>query len=430
MALSRILSSKSTPPRDESTTMPLLSTSPSRNLGSRSTRGQKILFESRILIMICSITLSLVILFKFVVVPRKSISNTDDELDSRVNSISIAIEHESRIFRENEIFSEYPLSTRSFEDVRMSYTKADEIERPLELVYVPDNFRSVYNPQTMDDLYALADRLIAPAFGHNFQRNANIAIVTVCIEMDICELTGRNHKIYSEKHGYDVLRLTDAVVGVQPKMVKFLVLAFAMKQGYDWALMLDADTLITDMDMSLENFIGIVKPTNETSLIVTRGGDFRQIHIINNGVFLLRNTAWSEKHLYDIWTSRFVFTRFLGRTLVDQPLQASLLLASKELSWPPVDVEEVGNHVTVTSLGLNGFRRNLLQFPDDANDDRAWKPGDFIAHFVSDRKYSSIIDLIKQEHLPGLIPVKERCALHSINSILPLILYFHPFPCA
>ena len=143
-------------------------------------------------------------------------------------------------------------------------------------------------------------------------------------------------------HGYDSVVLTQSVEGVPPKMLKYLLLAWALDHGYEWVFMMDADSLITTNSITLESLLEEFQPSPSTNLIVTRGGQWKKAHALNNGIFFLKNTPWSWNHCFEIFTSKWSFTRFLGKTLMDQPIQMSLLLAQHELTWPPVQEEERG----------------------------------------------------------------------------------------
>jgi hypothetical protein len=71
-----------------------------------------------------------------------------------------------------------------------------------------------------------------------------IVVVEVCIGMEICDLSQQNHIAYCERHGYDYLLLDELVPGVHPKFLKFLALAWALNNGYEWVMMLEADALL------------------------------------------------------------------------------------------------------------------------------------------------------------------------------------------
>ena len=192
-------------------------------------------------------------------------------------------------------FGGQPISSRSFEEVRSTFTMASEQKIPLELVELPDDFTGNYKPATVDEFMALAHTIFSNTrkFGKlpRGKRKTDYAVVSICTGMDLCDLVIPNHIQYTSKHGYDYLLATNNADGVPPKALKYLLLAWALDRGYEWVLMLDADAVFTNVDITLPSLIAGLQPTNETSLIVTRGGDWKHFHPINNGVFLIDGTT-------------------------------------------------------------------------------------------------------------------------------------------
>jgi len=209
------------------------------------------------------------------------------------------------------------------------------------------------------------------------------------------------------------------VDGLHPKMLKYVLATWALSQGYDWIMMLDGDALVSDQTISLESFLAREMTSNTTCLITTRGSYFREVHVINNGVLLLRNNKWTLQHLFEIFSSRFVFTRFLSLKLVDQPIQASLLVAKHEIKWPPVSETEKSRRVMIVSgRHLNAFRRvgsTERQVSDEVSN-RAWQPGDYIAHFVSSTstsrahvtRFNSMYAFMEEQGMAHDLPLDKR----------------------
>jgi hypothetical protein len=255
-------------------------------------------------------------------------------------------------------FVDIPLSERSYSQVRDSYSTATELKQPMAVVRLPDDFQGDYQPTSIGDFRALSHTLLDGMF-KEAKRSSDYAIVCICIDIDICALTEPNHRAYASKHRYDYLYVSKEVKGVPPKMLKYLALAWAMDRGYEWSLMIDADAIITNSTKTIPSLISDVEPTDESSLIATRGGNWQDVHALNNGIFLLRNTEWSMRHCFEVFTSKYSYTRFLGKTLIDQPVQLSLLVAQRELSWPPTSEVETGKHVMIVpKRHLNSFRRD------------------------------------------------------------------------
>jgi len=314
----------------------------------------------------------------------------------------------------DRVFGGLPISTRDFQEVRKTYTTKDEIHRRLEVVKLPDDFgRQKSHLNNIEEFSKFA----AGLFQDNIslpQKKSNIAIVSICIGMDLCDLTPQNHKYYAASHGYDYILLDKALEGVHPKMLKYPLLSLVMDQGYEWVMMMDADALFTNVDTTIPSLLQGLSPSNTTSLIATRGGQWKNFHIINNGIFFLKTGEWAKKHCFDIYTAKWSYTRFLSKTLIDQPLQASILLANGDVEWPPKDEVEKGKNVMIVAKrAFNSFRRNDSRYnntlSNDELEDSAWKKGDFIAHFPASNKLSLMIQLLEEEGMAELLPkVEER----------------------
>eukprot|EP00546_Thalassionema_frauenfeldii_P003757 CAMPEP_0178918282 /NCGR_PEP_ID=MMETSP0786-20121207/13745_1 /TAXON_ID=186022 /ORGANISM="Thalassionema frauenfeldii, Strain CCMP 1798" /LENGTH=721 /DNA_ID=CAMNT_0020591985 /DNA_START=354 /DNA_END=2519 /DNA_ORIENTATION=- len=314
----------------------------------------------------------------------------------------------------DRVFGGLPISTRDFQEVRKTYTTKDEIHRRLEVVKLPDDFgRQKSHLNNIEEFSKFA----AGLFQDNIslpQKKSNIAIVSICIGMDLCDLTPQNHKYYAASHGYDYILLDKALEGVHPKMLKYPLLSLVMDQGYEWVMMMDADALFTNVNTTIPSLLQGLSPSNTTSLIATRGGQWKNFHIINNGIFFLKTGEWAKKHCFDIYTAKWSYTRFLSKTLIDQPLQASILLANGDVEWPPKDEVEKGKNVMIVAKrAFNSFRRNDSRYnntlSNDELEDSAWKKGDFIAHFPASNKLSLMIQLLEEEGMNELLPkVEER----------------------
>lgn len=309
---------------------------------------------------------------------------------------------------EEEMFGRFSIAERSYEEVRKTWSQDDEISRELEVVQLPHDFSSDFHPESFEEFAALASNVIEKSLASYVPKNSSYAIVSICIGIDYCDLSTPNHELYASKHGYDYLLVSKNVPGIHPKMVKYLLLAWAINRGYDWMLMLDADALFTNHDLSIKHLLNDFNPSPQTNLILTRGGNWRDLHLINNGVFLLRNSEWSLRHVYQIFRSRWSFTKFLGKTLMDQPVQLSLLLAAGELEWPPKIEEERSVHVLIVpKKRMNSFRRDKKFYNQDVLEGCQWEHGDWIAHFASGNKYSLMIDMLDKLNMPTP-PVPER----------------------
>ncbi|EJK48167.1 hypothetical protein THAOC_33066 [Thalassiosira oceanica] len=354
---------------------------------------------------------------------------------------------------EDETFAGSIVSPLSYTEVRKTWNRPDELKKRLEgksllfirtvppvsplsciVVRLPYDFNGQYAPASVEEMKELARLLIGDSVTAPTEPGSDYAIVCICVEMDICSLADENHRAYGEQHGYDYIYLNAHVPGVPPKMLKFLLLTWALDQGYEWLLMLDgkpekliaktiqcalpfltysvADAFITNSKITLEGIISSQLPKDaragDISLIMSRGGNWKELHALNNGIFFLRNTDWTYKHMLDIFTVKYSYTRFLCKSLIDQPVQISILIAQKQISFPPQEEYEVGPNIVVTKKRLfNSFRREDSHSSDDASEDGVWKKGDFIAHFATKDKFAEIFRLYIELGLE-LPPVSDR----------------------
>lgn len=67
---------------------------------------------------------------------------------------------------------------------------------------------------------------------------------------------------------------------------------------YDWVLYLDADTLVTNSDVTIE---GIIPDSSGGDMVLSQ-----DMYGINTGVWLIRNTDWSEGLLKE-WSAMQTF---------------------------------------------------------------------------------------------------------------------------
>jgi hypothetical protein len=112
----------------------------------------------------------------------------------------------------------------------------------------------------------------------------------------ILELTWQNKRAYAAKHGYHLYDGSDLIDLSRPpawskiKAVKRLL----QEERCDWVMWADADTVIMNSDVKIEDFL----PEDSTKDLLVAGdigGGY------NSGVFYFRNTPWSRKVLDDWW---------------------------------------------------------------------------------------------------------------------------------
>lgn len=109
-----------------------------------------------------------------------------------------------------------------------------------------------------------------------------------------------NHKEYSIKHGYTYILRKIAHTNRHPEWEKIHMIQQIFNQSnnnnnllnIELILWMDADSIITNMNIKIENMI---RPSKDLVIV----GDSM---IALSGNFIIRNTKWSYKALNDIWT--------------------------------------------------------------------------------------------------------------------------------
>ena len=117
------------------------------------------------------------------------------------------------------------------------------------------------------------------------ERAQKIGIISLCDHnVDaICAASIANKQAYADTHGYDVIVDGDIIDETRPTSWSKLLAMRKYLPYYDFLLYVDADTLVTNYDIKLED---IVDYGYDQVLAADRNG-------LNCGVWLIRNTPWS-----------------------------------------------------------------------------------------------------------------------------------------
>lgn len=221
-------------------------------------------------------------------------------------------------------------------------------------------------------------------------------------------LTG-NRVEYARKHDYNYYfastKLPNARM-LHPKFSKLAAVELLMNDQLEekqWIVWMDNDILFTNFDPRFEDLIEQYAHS-ETNLIITR--DLRyDLQIINSGIFLLRNSAWSRTFISTIMNSpeARANSRLDEARLKDQPVIIKYLLKEGEIE----DIREasirINRHVSIiTTRKMNSFCRPYIRYRwDDSSHSGSaiWHPGDFIAHFTGTHqvteRYSAMAKLFQ-----------------------------------
>jgi hypothetical protein len=177
---------------------------------------------------------------------------------------------------------------------------------------------------------------------------------------------------YCARHKYNYLFLTENPPDLfRPyAWAKVCLLFYALEHKYKHIMWLDADALITNVEVELQGFTNILEQTNKSILIT-------QIYYgINTGVFFLRG-GWKSRILLNlIWCNRF----YISHGWWEQAALMDLLRRHTEVANE--------QYIEPRSRNFNSVP------PELARDlETAWQPGDFIIHFAGARgsKLSELI---------------------------------------
>ncbi|XP_078153613.1 alpha-1,2-galactosyltransferase gmh3-like [Carex rostrata] len=117
-----------------------------------------------------------------------------------------------------------------------------------------------------------------------------------------------NKKTYAEKMGYGFVDATTLVDRSRPPNWSKILAIQSSLRFYDWVFWNDADTVITNLDVSLESIlfglIGHGDIQSSPDLVVTE-----DLNGVNSGVFFIRKSEWSQRFL-EKWWNQTSFVQF------------------------------------------------------------------------------------------------------------------------
>ncbi|KAJ7522961.1 hypothetical protein O6H91_18G032800 [Diphasiastrum complanatum] len=126
----------------------------------------------------------------------------------------------------------------------------------------------------------------------------------------LVDLVTPNKKSYVQRHGYDFIDASDLLDKSRPPSWSKILAVRKHLANFDWIFWTDADSLVTNPSIALEDIIGsIVGNANfedMPDLIVTE-----DVTGVNAGMFFVKNSKWSEVFL-DIWWNQTSFIRPFG----------------------------------------------------------------------------------------------------------------------
>ena len=192
-----------------------------------------------------------------------------------------------------------------------------------------------------------------------------IAILTLAIGVDYRKSLKRallSKKDYAERHGYDYFEFHEEKWNRDRPIAWSKVPVWsefaAMKDKYDYLWVSDADVLITNHDLKLEDWIISLLPSNKDLLIC-----WDSCGTPNSGNMILRTSEWTVDFFNRVWDQ----TQYLYHIWWEQMGMVHLF------ETVPTDAAKV--EITHDAYKFNAF----LKGNPGA---RLWQQGDFLVHFA------------------------------------------------
>jgi len=213
-----------------------------------------------------------------------------------------------------------------------------------------------------------------------------ITILTLAIGEDYRKSLAKafeSKRLYAEKHGYIYLQAGeewwDRRRPIAWSKVPFIIDQLSKLPEGALVWQSDADVLITNPSMKLEEHVLPLLPPNKDMLLI-----FDACHHLNSGNILMRNTAWCR----DFWK------RVNERTDCTYHIWWENMAMIKEIDENQSDKDRI--HITNEHKRFNAYIMGLPNEP-------LWEQGDFLVHFAGvykPEKMSALIDEIGK----GLVP--------------------------
>ncbi len=194
-----------------------------------------------------------------------------------------------------------------------------------------------------------------------FLSASDIAVVTIAYGEDYqksVRLGVENKRAYCQRHGYDFIYCEESLdLSRHIYWSKILlVLKTFENPNYKWVVWLDADTLIMNQDIPLEDLID-----EKYHFLIAKDWNG-----INTGVFFIRNSEWSQKLL----TQAYGHTEFLSHIWPEQ------MSIAAELQQP-----EFGSHTKIFPQRVF----NSYSIEKISSLTSTYQPGDFLLHFADQK---------------------------------------------
>eukprot|EP00434_Breviolum_minutum_P025517 symbB.v1.2.022547.t1/scaffold2009.1/size92556/6 len=259
-----------------------------------------------------------------------------------------------------------------------------------------------------------------------FRLQSRVAIVSICAygETEPVRVIGtENHQVYAELHGYDLYQVTDKSQ-IQPNIAsqmdiqdgrhkpffwKVNVVKNVLEQQsprYDWVLWIDCDAFFMDPGRTIDSVIHMysANTTAATKLGPRRFGEdlqqqtmHQRVHVpsppevslivatdssgINNGVWLMKNSAWSHDFLVRWWHSDILQGPGENHNCSDQSTMQHQLLYENSMTLDDAwDAIEAPIWVPEVRVAAQEHLQSFHAATAATVASREWQDGDFIKH--------------------------------------------------
>lgn len=229
----------------------------------------------------------------------------------------------------------------------------------------------------------------------NFLTAADIAVVSIAWGDDYKEsvrLGTENKSYYCQHHGYDFIyseESEDPSRNIYWSKI-LLTLKALENPAYKWVVWMDADTLIMNTDVPLED-------------IIDEGYQFmisKDWNGINSGVFFIKNGPWAKDFLENVYT----------RTDCINTWWPEQIAIAKELEKP-----EFGPFAKIVpSRMFNSYPKELLPHPSLTT---LFQPGDFILHFASVKGSNGPLASLFEKYAPQVLHDRTLITLDTLLGV-------------
>lgn len=136
-----------------------------------------------------------------------------------------------------------------------------------------------------------------------YDTKMRIGLVSICAyppnhELVLAAITPKNRKNYASLHGYHDITYLEHPMGNSSNVCiqhskLWLMRQLLLSGNYDWLMWLDCDSIIVNMNKSIESIIHLFA-TSMTGLLITE-----ELLGLSSANWIIRNCEWSKKFLND-----------------------------------------------------------------------------------------------------------------------------------